>query len=333
MARPIQPGQRPDGPPGARPAHGAADSQASPALRPFEALALRAARSECTILLTGETGVGKGHVAKWIHANSPRRDRAFIPVNCGAIPESIIDSQLFGHVRGSFSGASADHPGLVRAAEQGTFFLDEVGELPASAQTRLLRLLQDREVQPVGRTRPVTVDVRVISATNRDPDEAVAAGRFREDLLFRLDVVRIHLPALRERREEIPALLDGFNREFAELYGQSPLVLTDDATDRLLAHPWPGNIRQLRSVVERLHVLCPEEPIDSVRLEEVGQLRGDRATPATSTLGTTLSQVRASELRRVLDEHDGSISRTAAVFGVHRSTIYRWLRDAAPVTR
>ena len=173
----------------------------------LDELALRAARSNCTILITGETGVGKGHLAKQLHQESPRAQRPFVPVNCGAIPESIIDSQLFGHARGSFTGASSEHLGLVRAAEGGTLFLDEVGELPTSAQTRLLRLLQDREVQPVGHARPIIVDVRVMAATNSDLCEAVETRAFREDLLFRLDVVRLHLKPLRKRLDELETLL------------------------------------------------------------------------------------------------------------------------------
>ena len=162
-------------------------------------LGKRAAGSNCTILITGETGVGKEHLAKWLHRNSQRRGHSFAPVNCGAIPESIIDSQLFGHVRGAFSGATSEHLGLIRAAEGGTLFLDEICELPASAQTRLLRLLQEREVQPVGRSRPIVVDVRVIAATNRDLKQAVAESKFREDLLFRLDVIQLRVKPLRER--------------------------------------------------------------------------------------------------------------------------------------
>src|SRR5262245_47200574 len=166
-------------------------------------LAMRAAQSNCTLLITGETGVGKGYLARWIHDHSPRSEAPFIPVNCGAIPESLIDSQLFGHCRGAFSGATADHLGLIRAAERGTLLLDEVSELPPSAQSRLLQLLAEREVQPVGHSKPVAVDVRVIAATNIDLNRAVADRRFREDLLFRLDVVRLHIKPLRERLDEL----------------------------------------------------------------------------------------------------------------------------------
>ena len=220
-------------------------------------VAKRASRSNCPILISGETGVGKEHLASWLHANSRRKTQPFIPVNCGAVPESLIDSHLFGHVRGAFTGADTDHLGLVRAAEGGTLFLDEVSELTASAQTRLLRLLQHHEVQPVGRSRPVLVDVRILAATNRDLCDAVAASQFREDLLYRLDVVQLRVRPLRQRLDELPNLLNRFNAEFAQIYDQPELQFDRAALNLLQTYHWPGNIRQLRSVVERLHVLCP----------------------------------------------------------------------------
>jgi two-component system response regulator PilR (NtrC family)/two-component system response regulator HydG len=287
-------------------------------------LIARAARSNCTILITGETGVGKGHLAAWLHANSPRAAHPFVPVNCGAIPETIIDSQLFGHARGSFSGATTDHLGLVRAAEPGTLFLDEVSELPPSAQTRLLRLLQEREVQPVGRSTPIIVDVRVIAATNRELKQAVSERSFREDLLFRLDVIQLRVKPLRERRNELPDLLKAFNREFSGLYGQSPLAFDDGALRRLMTHAWPGNIRQLRTVLERLHVLCPGELITECHLVDPGQLT------ETSSIGSPaqmLDEARLQAVKRVLADSGGSIARAAKTFGVHRSTIYRWLKQ------
>ncbi|MHC4447348.1 MAG: sigma 54-interacting transcriptional regulator [Planctomycetota bacterium] len=288
-------------------------------------LVKRAAGSSCTILITGETGVGKEHLARWIHGHSSRRERAFVPVNCGAIPETIIDSQLFGHVRGSFTGATADHIGLVRASEGGTLFLDEVIELPLSAQARLLRLLQDGEVQPVGRPTPIIIDVRVIAASNRDVRKAVDASRFREDLLFRLDVVHLRVRPLRERTVELPSLLAAFNAEFASLYRQPELAWDRQAVNMLKSCRWPGNIRQLRSVVERLHVLCPRQRVTPQHLLEIGQI----AEPAPGTAPPqTLQQVKAEAVRRVMADAGGSVSRAAAAFGVHRSTIYRWLKAA-----
>jgi DNA-binding NtrC family response regulator len=286
-------------------------------------LVQRAARSNCTILITGETGVGKEHLARWIHDRSARGGRCFVPVNCGAIPETIIDSQLFGHVRGSFTGATADHLGLVRAAEGGTLFLDEVIELPLSAQARLLRLLQEGEAQPVGRSTPIIIDVRIIAASNRDVRSAVLASKFREDLLFRLDVVHLKVRPLRERTDELQSLLQAFNTEFAALYQQPALVWTRQAINMLKRHRWPGNIRQLRSVVERLHVLCPGQQVTPQRLAEMGQL----GEPGNGEpLPHTLQQVKSEAVRRVLTDAGGSVSRAAAAFGVHRSTIYRWLK-------
>ncbi len=287
-------------------------------------LVKRAAASHCTLLITGETGVGKEHLARWAHRNSPRRKGPFAPVNCGAIPETIIDSQLFGHVRGSFTGATSDHLGLIRAAESGTLFLDEVGELPPSAQIRLLRLLQDREIQPVGRSHPYTVDVRVVAATNGNLQKAVEESKFRADLLFRLDVVQLRVRPLRDRTSEIGQLTDDFNDEFATLYGQPRLEWDPGAIALLKACPWPGNIRQLRNVVERLHVLSPRQRVTVERLLELGQL--SEAPPRAPHAGS-LQRVKFEAVKRVLTDAGGSVAKAAEVFGVHRSTIYRWLKE------
>ncbi len=295
----------------------------SPASQIDLQLARRAARSDCTILITGETGSGKGHFARWLHQHSRRHDRAFIPVNCGAVPESLIDSQLFGHVKGSFSGATANHIGLVRAAEKGTLLLDEVSELPHTAQLRLLRLLQDREVQPVGHPQPILVDVRVMAATNIDLDEAVADKNFREDLFFRLNVIQIEVPPLRERTHQIPQLLLAFNREFSDLYQQPELSFNDDARQLLMAYHWPGNIRELRTVVERLHVLCTDGNVDADILRGFGKLQ----MPGISDdLQREIDHAKRQQVERVMAETGGSVARAAAIFGVHRSTIYRWLQ-------
>ena len=229
---------------------------------------------------------------------------------------------MFGHVRGAFSGATSDHLGLIRAAERGTLLLDEVSELPLSAQTRLLRLLQDREVQPVGRARPIVVDVRVVAASNINLAQAVEERTFREDLLFRLDVICLDVRPLRDRPEEIRPLFDEFNAEFATLYNQPIIELTDDAWDLLLNYDWPGNIRQLRTMVERLHVLCPGQEVTMKMLVSHGQLRD----LAHSRSVRTLEHVKMAELDRILRLTGGSVSRAAVEFGVHRSTIYRWLR-------
>ena len=288
------------------------------------ALAQRAAQSDCTILITGETGVGKGYLAQWIHDHSRRIDGPFVPVNCAAIPETIIDSQLFGHAKGAFSGATTDHPGLIRAAEQGTLLLDEVSELPPSAQSRLLRLLQEREVQPVGYSQPVIVDVRVVAATNVDLNDAVQEKKFREDLLFRLDVIQLGVKPLRERRSELRKLITTFNQEFARIYEQPELVFHAQAIRLMQRYPWPGNIRQLKSLIERLHVLCPRQVITADALIDIGQLTDPNQNHEDVA---SLKDVRIDHVKRVLEDAGGSVSRTASIFGVHRSTIYRWLRD------
>jgi transcriptional regulator with PAS, ATPase and Fis domain len=286
-------------------------------------LAERAAAVDCPLLILGETGVGKGVLAEWVHANGARRDGPFVPVNCGAIPENLIDSQLFGHAKGAFSGADRAHLGLVRAAEGGTLLLDEVGELPLTAQTRLLRLLEEREAQPVGYSRPVHVDARIIVSCNRDLRDAVARGAFREDLFYRLDIVRVRLGPLRHCPREIPILLEAFNEEFARLYRQPQLEFDRQALRFLQAHQWPGNVRELRAVVERLHVLGGGEHITAGRLREVIQVR----TTAGSG-GASMKQAKRDAVHQALAAH-GSVTGAASALGVHRSTVYRWLSRQA----
>jgi transcriptional regulator with PAS, ATPase and Fis domain len=291
-------------------------------------MAWRAAAANCALLITGATGTGKGHLARWIHQQSARATGPFVPVNCGAIPESLIDSHLFGHAKGAFSGASADHLGLVRAASCGTLLLDEIGELPMSAQLRLLRLLEEREVQPIGHSKPLLVDVRIITATNGDLMEFVRNGRFREDLYFRLDVVRLHVRPLRERGEEIPRLLEQFNAEFAELYRQAQLVFEPEASDLLAHYAWPGNVRELRTVVERLHVLLGVDagPVSEDDLYRFGQLR--RSAPNSTGSGIArLAAIKVEAVEHALSACRGNVSRAASTLGVHRSTIYRWLAE------
>lgn len=283
-------------------------------------VAERAAAVDCPLLIVGETGVGKGVLAEWIHARSSRRDGPFVPVNCGAIPESLIDSQLFGHARGAFSGADKAHLGLVRAAEGGTLLLDEIGELPLTAQTRLLRLLEEREAQPVGFSRPVEVDVRIIVAANGDLREAVARGSFREDLYYRLDIIRIDLLPLRRCPQAIPELVELFNAEFAALYRQPELDFDPKALRLLQTHEWPGNVRELRTVVERLHVLAGGERVTAQRVRGIVQ-------PAPATNGGVSSFIRDARLAAVneaLAAH-GTVAGAASALGVHRSTVYRWL--------
>jgi two-component system response regulator HydG len=282
--------------------------------------ATRVATAPCSLLITGETGVGKGYLARWIHDHGDRRG-PLVPVNCGAIPEGVIDSQLFGHVRGAFSDAHRDHDGLVRAAEGGTLFLDEVGELPNTAQLRLLRLLEEREVQPVGGVRPVRVDVRIIAATACDLEQLVAERRFREDLYYRLNVIHFELMPLRERGCEVMELADVFNREFAEQTRTPPFEFSDAALRYMMDHSWPGNVRQLRTVIERLYILCGHRRVTVEHLRTYGQL----AEPRILDARPRMDDLRVREARRAVDECDGNISRAADALGVHRSTVHRWL--------
>jgi DNA-binding NtrC family response regulator len=311
----------------------------------WQAIARRVAPTTCPVLLTGETGSGKGFAARWIHEHSARSQRPFIPVNCGAIPETLIDSHLFGHVRGAFSGAERDHPGLVGAADGGTLLLDEIADLPLTAQSRLLRLLEEREAQPVGCPRPLKVDVRIIAATSADLRGRVENGQFRADLLFRLDVVRLCLPPLRERRHEIPGLVAMFNLEFARLYQQPHLQFSREALRLMHMHDWPGNVRELRTLLERLHVLCGREArkegagtadhdvrvITMADLVEFGRMTGPEKIDQGRAV-KRLQHLRFDAVNQALSACDGNMSQAATTLGVHRSTLYRWLTSHRRLT-
>ena len=284
-------------------------------------VAARVAATDCCVLLLGETGVGKDYLARWLHRHSSRADGPFIPVNCGALPEQLIDSQLFGHCRGAFTDAHSENRGLVREAHGGTLFLDEIGEMSLAAQTRLLRLLEEGEIQPVGAPRPVKVDVRIIVATRCDLQRAVCERRFRSDLLYRLDVIRFQLRPLRERRAAIPALIAELNEEVAAQIGRLPFELDDAAMRLLSAQPWPGNVRQLRSVLERMHVLCPELRVTAEDFLEYGGLR-----PAPVPAGPhRMRRRREQAVRDTVRQCGGNVTRAARTLGVHRSTVHRWL--------
>jgi DNA-binding NtrC family response regulator len=315
-------------------AHCAPSALATAAEHPrlsIEHIGQRVAGSDCALLITGETGTGKGYLASMIHNRSRRSSAAFVPVNCGAIPETLIDSHLFGHARGSFSGANSDHLGLVRAAQGGTLLLDEISELPMTAQVRLLRLLEEREVQPVGYSKPVVVNVRIIASTNGDLAAAVAKGTFRSDLYYRLDVVRLHLRPLRERTEEIPELLERFNREFAELYRRPELILDRAAIRLFMDYHWPGNVRELRTVVERLHVMCVSDHVGVEELKQYGQLRMAAPQVSVGPASIRMQEFRLEAVNQVLSACRGNMSRAATMLGVHRSTLYRWIQSNASV--
>src|SRR4030095_15543954 len=229
---------------------------ASPAMIQVLELVERAAEYKATVLLQGESGAGKEVIARAIHAQSPRRSEAFVAVNCAAIPETLLESELFGHAKGAFTGADRARRGLFAEADGGTLFLDEIGELPIALQAKLLRVLQEEEVRPVGESKPRQIDVRVLAATARDLEAEVAAGRFREDLFYRLDVVRVQVPPLRERREDIPLRLAHSLGRTRQSLGKAVRSIDDDALERLMSYAWPGNVRELENVLERAAILA-----------------------------------------------------------------------------
>ncbi|HEX6739882.1 MAG TPA: sigma-54 dependent transcriptional regulator, partial [Vicinamibacteria bacterium] len=282
----------------------------------------RALASEAPVLITGETGTGKELVAQAIHRNGRRAARAFVAFNCGALAEGILESELFGHVRGSFTGAVADKKGLFEQAHGGTLFLDEIGETSAAVQVKLLRALEAGEVRPVGGSRAVSVDVRVIAATNRDLDRAVAEGIFRRDLFFRLNVFPIPVPPLRERRDDVPLLVNHFLRLVGERSGKAA-GLTPAAMAALQEHRWPGNVRELENAVERLVLEGPGGTIDAADLPPAMRAR---TTPLPERLFEDLPSLEELEKRylaHVLTAMKGNRSRAAEVLGIDRRTLYR----------
>ncbi len=307
----------------------------------------RVAPSSCTVLVTGESGTGKEVVVQALHDMSPLRDGPFVAVNCGAIADNLVESELFGHARGAFTGALTARRGFVAAAEGGTLFLDEVGELSPSAQVKLLRLLQQREYTPVGETRPLKSSARVVAATNRDLRAEVRAGRFREDLYFRLDVVHVHLPALRERREEIRPLAEHFLRLAAERTGRTDVTgFAPGVMEMLEADDWPGNVRALENTIERAVLLAPGTLIDvddlPARILDRAAAaapplpRAEQAPPVSSgerfTLppptGDGMVDLRAAVdalesrlIRRALEKTSNNKQRAADMLGIKRTTL------------
>ena len=280
--------------------------------------------NESTVLIQGESGTGKEMVARAVHAASPRRDRPFVPVDCGALPESIIESELFGHEKGAFTGA-VGAPGLFRVANGGTLFLDEIGEIPLAVQSKLLRALQEKEVRPVGATGATPVDLRVICATNRDLAEMVNEGQFRKDLYYRLNVVRLDLVPLRERREDVPLLA----RHFLEKHrrpGTAALGFASDALHQLERYDWPGNVRELENAIESALALAAGERLRARDLA-LGRSRVEAVAPraAAGELPLSLEAYECRALERALDESGGDATEAARRLGIGRSTFYRKL--------
>ncbi|MDQ6704363.1 MAG: sigma-54 dependent transcriptional regulator, partial [Acidobacteriota bacterium] len=279
----------------------------------------RVAPTDATVVIESESGTGKELVARMIHRHSKRAEQAFVPVDCGSIAPTLLESELFGAMRGAFTGADRDRVGVFEAAHKGTVFLDEIGDGEASFQARLLRFLQEREVRAVGASRSKKVDVRVVAATNRDLQKMVDDRKFREDLWFRLNVVRITLPPLRERRGDVPLLARFFVSKYNARY-QKDVKLTESGMKALQEQTWPGNVRQLQHVLERLTILSPQERIDRESVQDALTAMEPREHAAES-----LADAEQEQIRRVLAATGGNKSRAAQILGIERKTLYRKL--------
>ncbi|OPY10194.1 MAG: Transcriptional regulatory protein ZraR [Syntrophaceae bacterium PtaB.Bin095] len=292
--------------------------------RLFEVLPAIAA-SPSTVLILGETGTGKELIARTIHDLSLRREGPFIAVNCGALPDTLLESELFGYKAGAFTGAAKDKPGRFALARGGSIFLDEIGEISPALQIRLLRVLQDRSYEPLGGTRSETADVRVIVATNRDLAQQVRSGAFREDLYYRVNVVRVELPPLRRRKEDIPLLTEQFIHHFNRLQGRSVCGITAEALALLMAHDWPGNVRELENVIERAFILCREGDIDIRHLPDELTARGKSAgTDSDFRSAHELLDIQA--IRAALERHGYNRQAAARELGIHKTTFFRKLK-------
>ena len=325
-------------------------------VRELASVLRRAAAMPSTVLLTGESGVGKEVAARALHQMSPRAGAPFVPVNCGAISAELIESELFGHVKGAFTGAQDNNPGLLFYAQGGTLFLDEISELPAAMQTKLLRVLEDRMIRPVGSSREVPVDIRVVAATNRDLASEVRAGRFRQDLFYRLDVVRITIPPLRERREDVKLLVAHFMAQLSSRLGVAPIPLDRDTAARMATHDWPGNIRELQNMVERGVILAQSGtrvevdqlftspvlglPDSEFRLGLDGSLddqpweAGKELCEAVLNGVVTLGQIEAMLIESAVDKAHGNLSAASRMLGLTRPQLaYRLKQLHEPVAQ
>jgi len=289
-------------------------------------LAEHVAPTDSTVLIQGESGTGKEVVARYIHDLSNRADGPFLSINCGALPESLLESELFGHVKGSFTGAVRDKQGLFAAARGGTFFLDEVGEMPPSLQVKLLRVLQEREVIPVGATEAIPVDVRIIAATNRDLEEEIRRGNFRSDLFYRLNVIALMLPPLRDRRDDLLLLLENFLQRLGDEARTEPKALSQEALDAVMVYEWPGNVRELENALEHACVLSRGPLIEPQHLpERITKRRKEPLVAERSYLNPTLEVIERAYIMWVLQAEGGNKTRAAEVLGIDPSTLYRKL--------
>jgi DNA-binding NtrC family response regulator len=296
-------------------------------MREVFALVDKVAETDSTILISGESGTGKELVAREIHYKSFRAEGPFVSINCGALPETLLESELFGHVKGSFTGAVRDKDGLLAVARGGTFFLDEVGETSPAIQVKLLRVLQEREIIPVGGIKPIKVDVRLIAATNADLESDVESGKFRADLYYRLNVIPIRIPPLRERKDDIALLVDHFLKACCEGVGRTQKSLSPAAFEVLMRYEWPGNVRELENALERAvilqegRIITPEDLPDRLRKPP-----SERQESVVSTSNLTLEELEKEYMLKVLDETGWHKKRAAAILGINASTLYRKLQ-------
>jgi two-component system, NtrC family, nitrogen regulation response regulator NtrX len=294
-----------------------------------------AAPTNGRVLIFGESGTGKELVAHALHNHSQRSEQPIVEVNCAAIPEELIESELFGHVKGSFTGALEDKTGKFEQADGGSLFLDEVGDMSLRTQSKVLRVIEEQRFTPVGSGTNLTVDVRIIAATNKHLEDEIQKGNFREDLFYRLNVIPFFVPPLREHAEDIPTLANFFLSEFARSYGRRPKQFAESAMEVLVSHRWPGNVRELKNLVERLVIMVPGERIERRHLPSALHHDGGRAGAATTKFPTagfsSLQEARTAYERdyilRTLEEHQGNVSRTAEILGLERSHLYRKMRS------
>ena len=299
----------------------------SPAMLDVYKLLARVAGSAATVLVQGESGTGKEVVARALHLNGPKASGAFVAVNCAAIPENLLESELFGHEKGAFTGAVTRKIGRFEQATGGTLFLDEIADMSLALQAKILRAVQEREIERVGGGETIAVEVRLIAATNRDLKEAIKQGRFREDLYYRLAVITIRLPTLAERGDDLVLLTAYFVRQFAERYGKQIHAISDRALDLLRGHSWVGNVRELRNVIERAVIVAGDDTLRAEHLPD--ELRGEAATLAERPQDgmLTLAEVEARHIARVLGHTGGQIGAAAEILGIHRNTLTRKMKE------
>jgi DNA-binding NtrC family response regulator len=296
----------------------------SPGMQAIYRVVDAVSQNKSNVLISGENGTGKELVARTIHNKGALAVRPFLAINCGALSETLLESQLFGHRKGSFTGAIADHEGVFQAAAGGTLFLDEISEIPLPLQVKFLRAIQEKEVTPLGSTRPVHVDVRIIAATNRDLDDALKQGTFRTDLYYRLNVVPIHLPPLRERREDIPLLVERFIQDFSGVYGVEPKRVTDEARQKIMAYGWPGNIRELQNAIERAFALSSEPEITEQNLPPaVRRLGQPDALADAFTEPLPFDELERRNILAALHRSGGNKNEAARLLRIDRQRLYR----------